>query len=157
LNAGLIVHFKRKVRRFEPEYAAKLNTSRELTMRAKRTEERLKQVDFQTLSDQIELFYQTILLRNLKWMRLLAALEDKMPDRARLVRITPSFSQDMDRSSATIQLEGVSKSFDQIPLLMKNLENSPFFDKVYVVKISKERDSKDYEFSLEMNYYQPME
>ena len=115
-------------------------------------ESRLDRPEATAKLNEIEFLNQLIARRELAWTRLLANLEDMVPDSVHLVTLRPN----IDRTGGVVlsmQLEG--RSIANVSEFVKRLEQSPVFEKV-AVSVEEKRDptvSTDVEVTLTTNYY----
>ncbi len=158
INAFLFVNNNKAIRNETIKNIQEKSKNRELEEMVRQVDRYISELNISEIRQKSGFYSHAIVLRNLKWLRLLSSLELIIPDDVKLRRISPDLNQDFIADRINIRLEGMSKDFDSVLSFLKKLEESPLFDNVYIMSIKNRlRENSGYEYSFEVLYLQPVE
>jgi len=98
---------------------------------------------------EVELLNQLLVSKSFSWTRLLANLENIMPDNVRLVSLRP-FVDQQGRRGMNMIVRG--KTFGDATQFLQELENSKFFSSVALAVEEKKSTAGEVEFTLSAFY-----
>lgn len=158
INAYLIIDSSNAIRTEEQKQYTELVRNQELENNLVQINNFISSLNIPEVRRKIDFYYNSIVLMNLKWLRLLTSIELIIPDDVRIRRITPQIRHDVSENHINLSFEGLSKDFAPILDFLKKLEDSPLFDKVYLTSIrNRMREAEGYEYFFQVLYLQPVE
>lgn len=158
LNAYITAYSNDAIKVEESKYHKELQRNRELENNLRQINNFLLDLNISKLNEKIDFYYDKIILMNLRWLRLVSALELLLPDDAKVRRITPQISLDDGFSFINLNIEGFSRDFDSVIELLTRLEASPLFENAYLTSIrDRLRELGGYEYNFQVIYLQPVE
>ena len=155
LSVVQVVNFNRNTRRANAIRGAEQDARVEaesLKQRVTELQSRLDRPESTAKLNEIGFLNHLILRRDFSWTRLLATLEDMVPDNVHLGNLTPNVGAD---GKLTLALSVKARSIADVTVFIKRLEESPVFENV-IVTVEEKKDpavSNDVDVTLTAVYY----